>query len=233
MLREIDRHLWVVEQPQKFMGLEVGTKMTVIRLSDGSILLISPVKIDSQLQQQLDELGEVKYIVAPNLFHYLYVADCQKIYPQAQTIAPPGLTDKIPTLKVDQILTQDAIAFNSEVEYMLLEGFQIFVPPKIRKANEIIFYHPQSKTLIITDSAFNLDNSLPLVTQIAARILGSYQVLKPSWLEKIAVEDCSLLQQAIARVMNWDFERVIMAHGKIVTENAKEKLTAGYRWLLI
>lgn len=50
MLRQIDRHLWVAEQPFKFLGLEVGTRLTVIKLSDNSLVLISPIKIDSQEQ---------------------------------------------------------------------------------------------------------------------------------------------------------------------------------------
>lgn len=176
MLRQIDLNLWVAEQPQKFFGLEVGTRMTIIRLSNNLLILISPIKIDSQLQQQLDNLGEVKYIIAPNLFHYLYIAECQKIHPDAQTIAPPELTHKIPNLKIDRVFTQDAIAFNSEVEYTLLAGFQTFVLPKIRTVNEVVFYHPLTKTLIITDSAFNLDNSLPLTTQIVGRLIGSYGI---------------------------------------------------------
>lgn len=232
MLRKIDHNLWVAEQEQKFMGLEVGTRMTVVRLSNKSILLISPIRIDVKLKQQLDELGEVKYLIAPNLFHYSYIAECQKIYADAQTISPPGLTNKNPDLKIDIVFTEDAIAFNSELEYLHLAGFQIFVVPKIRAANEIVFYHPQTKTLIITDSAFNLDNSFPIATQIVGRLMGSYQVLKPSWLEKVAIKNPQLLQQSISQVMTWDFKRVFMAHGKIVEDNAKEQLAAGYQWLL-
>lgn len=232
MLRKIDHNLWVAEQPLKFMGLEVGTRMTVIRLSNNLILLISPIKINSKLKQQLDELGEVKYIIAPNLFHYLYLAECQDIYPNAQVIAPPELTSKNPDIKIDKVFTQDEIEFNAELEYILLAGFQILILPKIRAVNEIIFYHPQTKTLIITDSAFNLDDSFPFITQIAGRLIGSYQVLKPSWLEKVAIKNPQLLQQSIDQVMTWDFERVIMGHGKIVEDRAKEQLAAGYQWLL-
>ncbi|MEM7762100.1 MAG: hypothetical protein AAF298_28885 [Cyanobacteria bacterium P01_A01_bin.40] len=108
----------------------------------------------------------------------------------------------------------------------------MLILPKIRDVNEIVFYHPQTKSLIITDSAFNLDDSFPLATQIVGRLMGSYQVLKPSWLEKVAIKNPQLLQQSITQVMTWDFERVIMAHGKIVEDNAKEQLAAGYQWLL-
>ncbi|MEM7762101.1 MAG: hypothetical protein AAF298_28890, partial [Cyanobacteria bacterium P01_A01_bin.40] len=52
-------------------------------------------------------------------FHYLYVAECQKIYPNALTIVPPELTNKNPALRIDKVFTQDAIAFNSELEYTL------------------------------------------------------------------------------------------------------------------
>lgn len=232
MLRQIDRNLWVVEQPQKFLGLEVGTRMTAIGQPDNSLVLISPIKIDSELDRQLKALGTVKYLVAPNLFHYLYLTHCQQIYPQAETIAPPGLASKQPNLKIDKILTQDRIEFDSELEYVLFTGFKVFVPPKIAVVNEVVFYHPSSKTLIITDSAFNFDRSFPVVTQLAAQVIGSYKVLKPSWLEKIAIQDKQLLRKSIDRILTWDFQRIIMAHGRIVDSHAKQQLSAGYRWLL-
>lgn len=150
---------------------------------------------------------------------------------RCSNFCPPELAHKIPNLKIDRVFTQDAIAFNSEVEYTLLAGFQTFVLPKIRTVNEVVFYHPLTKTLIITDSAFNLDNSLPLTTQIVGRLIGSYGILKPSWLEKVAIREPQLLQQSIARVLTWDFERIIMGHGKIVEDHAQKQLAAAYQWL--
>ena len=232
MLRQIDNNLWVAEQSQKFLGLEVGTRMTVIRRCDRSLILISPIAIDLDTAQQLATLGSLTYLVAPNLFHYLYIAQCQQMYPQAKTIAPPGLSSKQPDLSIDKVFTQDSIEFGSELEYILLEGFQGFIPPKIVTVNEVVFYHSGSKTLIITDSAFNFDNTFPVVTQLAARALGSYQTLKPTWLEKIAVRDKPKLKQSIERVLSWDFQRIIMAHGQIINSDAKQQLTAGYQWLL-
>ena len=232
MLQQIDRNLWVAEQPLRFLGLSVGTRMTVIRLVDRSLLLISPIQITSQIRQQLDDLGTVKYLIAPNLFHYLYLAKCKNIYPQALVLAPPGLQDKQPNLNIDLTFTQDNIHFDSQLEYTLFAGFQVLIVSQIKTVNEIVFYHPSTKTLIITDSAFNFDRSFPLITQFAARIIGSYQQLKPSWLEKIAVRDKQKARRSIERILNWDFERVIMGHGKIVETDAKQQLTTGYQWLV-
>ena len=229
---EIDRHLWTAQQPLRFLGLEVGTRMTIIRLEDNSLVLISPIEIKPQLQQEIDSLGTVKYLVAPNLFHYLYLNSAQQLYPDAVIFAAPGLKAKQPNLNIDRVFTKDTIEFAGEIEHTLLTGFQVFVPPKIAVVNEIVFYHPRSNTLIITDSAFNFDRSFPTVTQLVARIIGSYGVLKPSWLEKIAVQDKPELKEAIDRILQWDFQRVIMAHGQIVETNAKQQLADAYQWLV-
>ena len=231
-MKQVDRDLWVAEQPLKFMGLSVGTRMSVIRLKDSSLLLISPIHLTAAIKQELNDLGTVKYLVAPNLFHYLYLAECQQIYPQALVLAPPGLKSKQPNLKIDRTFTQDNIQFDSQLEYTLFAGFQVFIAPQIRTVNEMVFYHPSTKTLIVTDSAFNFDNTFPLVTQLAARVIGSYQNLKPSWLEKIAVQDKQKAQESIDKILGWDFERVVMGHGTIEENNAKQKLAIGYRWLI-
>ncbi|MEL6929182.1 MAG: DUF4336 domain-containing protein, partial [Cyanobacteria bacterium J06600_6] len=106
MLRQVDANIWVAEQPLKFLGLEVGTRMTVIKLDDDSLVLISPIAIDPKLKQHLDTLGQVKYIIAPNLFHYLYLEPAQNLYPQAKILAPPGLAAKRPNINTDLIFTQ-------------------------------------------------------------------------------------------------------------------------------
>lgn len=46
MLRQVSYNLWVAEQPLRFFGLEVGTRMTVVKLSNNFLVLISPIKID-------------------------------------------------------------------------------------------------------------------------------------------------------------------------------------------
>ena len=38
-LRAVDTDLWVAEQPQRFMGLQLGTRMTAIRLGDELVAL--------------------------------------------------------------------------------------------------------------------------------------------------------------------------------------------------
>lgn len=98
--------------------------------------------------------------------------------------------------------------------------------------NEVVFWHRPSRTLILTDTSFHFDESFPFVTRFAAQILGSYQKLQPSVLEKWGTQDKAAVQQSIRQVLAWDFDRVIMAHGSIIETDGKAQLRQGYEWFL-
>ncbi len=232
MLKQIGDRLWIVKQPQKYYGLEVGTRMSIVVLDNNDIALISPVTLDPTTIDQINNLGKVKYLISPNLFHYLYLTACQKIYPEAITITPPGLLAKKPDIQSDLILIQDVIEFDQQLEYFLFSGFAVPLPTGVKELNEIVFFHPASKTLIITDIAFYFDNSFPWLTQLIARILGCYEKLRPSILEKLVIQDKIAVKDSIERILSWDFEQVVMAHGTIIKNEAKQQLKAGYEWFL-
>lgn len=232
ILRQITSCIWVREQPFKYFGLEVGTRMTIVRIASNQLVLISPVKLDNQAISEINKLGTVTYIIAPNLFHYLYLLDCQKIYPDASLITAPGLETKKPEINSDLVFTEDKISFNCELEYFLFAGFKAFMLTTLSVANEIVFYHPETKTLILTDTAFHFDRSFPLITQFASRIIGCYERLRPSVLDKIAIQDKEQITASVTKLLQWDFQRVIMAHGTIIEESAKESLVSGYEWFL-
>ena len=53
--------------------------MAVLRLSDGSIWVHSPVSLDDELAAALAGLGEVKHIVTPNFEHTKYAQQVQML----------------------------------------------------------------------------------------------------------------------------------------------------------
>ncbi len=72
ILRPIAPDLWVAECPLRFLGLELGARMTVVRFED-RLLLHAPIAASAGLQAQLAQLGTVQWAVAPNLYHHLFV----------------------------------------------------------------------------------------------------------------------------------------------------------------
>ncbi len=227
MLRQIDNNLWVAEQPFQYWGINVGTRMTVTRLKSG-LMIISPIKPNEQIIHQLSKIGKVTYIIAPNLYHHLFLSEFQAIYPEAKLIIPKGLNIKLPNLNFAQLLNENKGSIDNQVEYLLIDGFKVLDTSGASTLNEYVFYHRDSRTLILTDTAFHFDGNFTFKTQLAARLLGIYGKLAPSFLEKLASKETQKVKQSFQKVFEWDFDRVIMAHGSIVETGAKPKLKQGY-----
>ncbi|HEY9851454.1 MAG TPA: DUF4336 domain-containing protein [Leptolyngbyaceae cyanobacterium] len=154
MLRAIDTDLWVAEQPLKYFGLEVGTRMTVIRLINGKLMVISPIYTQEKIIHQLNQLGKVSYIVAPNLYHHLFVSQFKQVYPDAEVWATSGLEHKLHDLQIDRFLSERITEFFDGIEATLVTGFNTLDVTGYAPLNEWVFFHSKSRTLILTDLAF-------------------------------------------------------------------------------
>ncbi|MDA0267627.1 MAG: DUF4336 domain-containing protein [Cyanobacteria bacterium] len=230
-LIEIAPDLWTATQPLRFLGLEVGSRMTVVRLPSQDLVLISPIALDEPIYQALDQLGTVRHIIAPNLFHHLSIAATQALYPQAKLWGVADLPAKRPDLTFDALLTEPG-CFGEVLDYRPFEGFAAILPRGIKLARETVFCHRPSRTLILTDIAFNFDHTSSLLTRLAAQMLGSYQTLRPSRLEKWGSRDKVTVEASVRQILAWDFDRVIPGHGAILETGGKDQLQAGYEWFL-
>ena len=224
-LRQLARDLWVVERPQRFYGLEVGTRMTVIRLADGSLLLHSPVALDAELRRELDAVGRVRFAVAPNRVHHLYAGKVAKAYPEARLWVGPGLERKRPDLVFEAVLGDEApAAWKEQVDQTFFRGRPY--------ENEVVFCHRASRTLILCDLAFNFGPRAAAPTRLLMRLLRSYGRFGPSKLDPLLIRDRRAARQGLERILGWDFDRVVVAHGDVLESGGREALREGYAWLL-
>ncbi len=232
MLRKIDESLWVAEQPLRYLGLSIGTRMTVIQLENRELVVISPIQMNDALANHLNDLGTVRHIIAPNLYHYLFAAQFKAHYPNAMFWAAPGLDMKKPELPIDQVIKEGTNQAWNDLDCIFLDGFRTLALSGFDSFNECVFFHSASRTLILTDAAIHIDETFSLITQFATRIIGGYKSLSPSLLERIATTETEKVKRSIETILGWDFERVIMAHGSIIERNGKEKFKQGYEKFL-
>ncbi len=224
MLRELAPDLWATERPFRFFGAEIGTRMTVVRLADGSLWLHSPVAPDPELRKALDALGPVRFVVAPNRFHHLQAGPYASHYPESQLHVAPGLEEKRRDLRVEAVLGDEAPpGWAGQIDQLVFQGFPI--------ANEVVFLHRASRTLVLTDLAFNPGPAMPAPTRFFLR-LGGNRGLSPTYLERLLIRDRAAGRASLERILAWDFERVIVSHGDVLPAGGREALRAGYRWLL-
>ncbi|MEL7068032.1 MAG: DUF4336 domain-containing protein [Cyanobacteria bacterium J06581_3] len=231
-LRAVTANLWVAEQPLRYFGLKITTRMTVVKLSNQALVVFSPITLNDALQQQLDHTGPVTHIVAPNLYHYFYLAGCKACYPIATCWAPPGLAAGHPDLPIDLELHPGDRSPWADIEMLFFDGFKTLGAGGFESLNEWVFFHSASRTLILTDTAFHFDESSSLGVRLAARMSGIYNKLSPSKLEQVATKDKEKVRAAVSQVLCWDFDRVVMAHGSIIETGGKVAFREGYEAFL-
>jgi len=224
-LRQLADTLWVADRDQTYYGLPVGTRMTVMRLDGGGLLLHSPVALDPELRAQLDAIGRVCFAVAPNRVHHLYAGDVAKAYPGTRLWVAPGLERKRPDLVFEAVLEDEAPgAWRGEVDQVFFRGRPY--------ENEVAFFHRPSRTLILCDLAFNFGPRAALPTRLLMKLLRSYGHLAPSKLDPLLIRDRRAARDSLERILAWDFDRIIVAHGDVLESGGHEILRQGYSWLL-
>ncbi len=224
-MKQLDRGLWVADQPLRFAGLELGARMTVVQLASGELLLHSPIRPTTELVREVDSLGPVAVLVAPNRFHHLYAGAWLEARPGARLFVAPGLESKRPDLPLAGVLTDEPESiWRGVLEQVVIRGLPI--------TNEVVFFHPASRTLIATDLAFNIGPEHPALTRWAFRLSGAYRRLAPTNFERLLIRDRASFRASLERVLEWPFERVIVAHGRVLETGGRRELARGYSWLL-
>jgi hypothetical protein len=224
-LRQLHSDVWVADAPLSFAGLEVGARMTVIRLPGPGLLLHSPIAPNAELVREVEALGPVAFLVAPNKFHHLFLGEWLRPFPEAQVYGAPGLQEKRPDLEIAGVLTDEPEpGWADTLDQVRVEGCPL--------VNEIAFFHRPSGTLVATDLAFNVGPSSPTTTRFVFRLARTYGRLSPTLLERLLVRDRQAFRRSLERILEWPFERVIVAHGEVSETGGREQLVRGYSWIL-
>ena len=127
--------------------------MVVVRLGDSELLIHSPIDLTKNLKEELDQLGEVKYLISPNKIHYWYIEDFQKIYPDDVTFASDGVQKR--SKKVGKNIRWDKELKDLKPNYF--EGLEIIPIAGNRFMTEYTFFHFPSNTWIVTDIIENFE----------------------------------------------------------------------------
>jgi hypothetical protein len=215
-LETIADGLWGAEHDLFMNGIvHFRGRMTVVRLRSGGLLLHSVIPIDDALAAELQALGSVEHIVAPNLLHHTHLVPVLARYPEAKVWGAPGLADKRDDVRFDASLV-DPAPWADELDQHFIEG--------IPWANETVFFHRATGTLIVTDLVFNIHEVRGWITPWVLRLSGAYRRFAQSRLLRSSIRDAAAASASAEHLLAWPIERVVMAHGRIVDRDAKARL---------
>ena len=235
VLKPVADNLWIIDGPcipfgPKLLQMQFPTRMVIVRLEGGKLFLHSPTPITPALRREVEALGEVKWIIAPNRIHYWWLPDWYEAFPEADVYLAPKIREQAKgRIDFDTLELTDNSGYPWDQELSTIGAEGSFM-------TEFVFFHHASKSLLISDIIENFEQEK----------LGSWWL---RWLTKIAgVQDPdgtmpkdmrrtfrkhkAGLKAAVETMIRWQPERVIMAHGRWYERDGTTELKRAFRWLL-
>lgn len=224
-LRELVRgQIWIASYAVSLGGARFEARMTLARRSDGALLVHSPGPIDDTMRARIEAIGRVAVIVAPGNFHHLHVASCQRAFPEAETWICPGVEQKQPALRYTGVLG-DSPAPCLAADFTLAGVFG-------RLMCEVAMLHRPSRTLLLVDLIENFGDKTAGINWLLKagwKLFGMWNVPGPAPEYRFGWRDRAAAAAALEKVLAWEFERIVIAHGGLIEHDAKAVARQAWR----
>lgn len=220
--------VWTVEGPRvRAAGIPFGTRMIIVRLTDGSLWINSPVPVPSNLVDGIAARGPVKYLVAPTKLHVWRLAESHARFPNAELWAPPQVPRKFKDLPFAGVLGDSPpVQWTGDLDQLIFEG-NLFI-------REVEFFHPKSRTLIFGDFIQNhrAVEGRPLRNALFKLAGALYPHGGVPIDIRLSFTHRKRARQSLEKLLSWDFDKLIPGHGVCIEKDAKAFVERAFRWLL-
>jgi len=228
MLEPLGPQLWLCDGPaiNALAGFYYPTRMAILQLDCGSLAVWSPVALPPALRAEIDALGPVAHLIAPNHLHHLSLPQWISAYPNAQVHGAPGLAHKRTDLDFDSTLGAEApAAWAGQIDQVLLHGNKI--------TTEVVFFHRASGTVLFTDFLQHLPKGWFRGWRAVVARLDLMTGADPAVPRKfrLAQTDRHAAREAVSHMQGWPVTQIVMAHGAPVTQDAPAILRRAFAWL--
>jgi len=220
-LEPIAEGLWCVNGHFTTLLFRGSVRMTVVA-GEGGAVLYSPVALEDDDIRQLGAIGPVAAIVAPNLFHHLYLRAAAEAFPAARVFVPEGLEAKIgPVPRAEAMTRAHPPALPGGIEHFIMDRHAV---------RETVLFHRPSRTLVTSDLIYNYQPEHAPGEKAFFRLLACYGAPKVAFYHRFSIRDKTAVHELVAQVRAWAPRRLVMSHGRIVEDaNAAEVFAAAWR----
>lgn len=147
-IEKLTENIWTVVGEVPKMSLK--RRMTLIRLEDGKLIIHSPIALKEDEMREVEQWGEIAFIVVPNSWHRLDSKVFKKRFPDAKIVCPRGSRKKVEEV-VSVDLTYDEVPRFKDVSFTHIEGIK-----EVEGVLEVC--SEKGVILIFNDLIFNLPN---------------------------------------------------------------------------
>jgi len=233
VLKAVATDVWIVDGPVIRMGMlgfgvPFPTRMTIVRLGRRDLFIHSPTAPTPELKAQVEELGIPRYVIGPSWLHYWWVPDWKRAFPDVRVFLADGVRKRAGA-RIDF----DTEPLKADRGYPWDEAIHT-LPAKGRFGTEVIFFHKESGTLILTDFIENFEPhrvDSPLVRFLT--YVGGVQDPQGGMPRDMRLTySREVLRRAVETMLAWGPERIIIAHGRWYERNGVAELRRAFHWAL-
>lgn len=228
---------------------------STVKLTSGALAVFSPVALTDDVKAKLAELGgTVKYIIAPDIEHHIFITEWAQVYPEAKIIGPEGLPEKRAKASAsdpkignepfavvfkaqDKLATKIDPEFDADFEYEYVDA---------HANKELVFFYKPQKVLIEADLMFNLPadeqySKCPeeLKAGFPAKLFlsinspqGEAKGMKRFLWYVLSAKDRKGFNESVQRIDAWDFETLVPCHGDTLVGDGKTVYRKVFEWHL-
>jgi len=234
--KPVGEDLWIVDGPLVRMSYFGGsvpfpTRMVVVRLRTGDLFLWSPTELNHEIRSRIDALGPVRHLVSPNKIHYAHIGAWKQAYPEATAWASPGVRERAASQRIDvafdaELGDQPDAAWSEDLDQLIFRGSRFL--------EELVFFHRKTRTVIVADLIENFEpEKVGSAYRWLVRLAGAMDPdgKAPIDLRFTFAGHKDQARVCLERMLAWEPEQVIMAHGRPYERNGTAELRRAFRWL--
>jgi len=211
-LEKLTENLWHVQGTLPAMSLR--RNMAVARLTDGRLVINSPIALEEPLMKQLEAWGRPAYLVIPNRYHRLDLPAYKRRYPELVVLVPRGARATVERVQRADGTFEDFPA-NETVVLAPLAGIG-------EQEGVMSVESEDGVTLILGDVVFDMDMKKDLLGFVFLKLMGAAPGPRVHRLFKLqVVKDRPALRRELERLADTPrLNRLIVAHEKVTTGGA-------------
>lgn len=200
-----------------FPGVTIPLRSMLVEARDHQFL-ISPVGTGEEAAQ----IGAPPLtLIAPSLRHHRHLPAAIARYRPVELWGPPGLAEHRPGLGRVYMFGVDAWPYAGELEFVLVGGAP--------RRNEVVFFHRITRTIYTADLFCNLRDPEGVLAPLAFRMMGIHRRFAAARMWRRWVTDRAAFARSIDEILAWDFDRIVVAHGDVVDDDARGQFCAALR----
>ena len=210
------------------MGFMFTTRMTVVRLSDGSLWVNSPVPVPFDGLKRIAELGHCQIPCGRDPKACLAADSVACAVPRSTAMGStnhPIYPEERAPARHGNPGGRAAQGWADDLDQLAFKGNPLI--------EEVLFFHKESHTVIVDD----LIQIHPIVKGRPFRnaLLKLAGVASPHGgvaLDiRLSFKNRNLARRSLEKLLSWDFDKLIIAHGACIEKDAKTYVERAFRWL--